>query len=332
METANAVAVEGLRKDFGPVRALDGVDMSVGRGTVYGLLGPNGAGKSTLIDVLLGLTTPTEGRALVFGTSVTADPRTVRDRIGVLPQDYGLYSGLSGRENLRLLQRLKSADGDLDRLLDTVGLDDEAVERPVEGYSTGMRQRLVFAAALAGDPDLLILDEPMSGLDPEGVVLVRELVRERAEAGTTVFFSSHRLAEVEALCDRAAILADGEVVSVEDVDALEQRVGGNKQLRLTTERPADEDTLDRLRSIDGVAAVERDGCALSVACTEPAAKADVIEHANRGCSVVDFEIVETGLEEVFAETVARDRSGSADGSRPTLEADRNPKLDGERAE
>lgn len=311
MNTQNAIETDSLTKRFESVTAIEGIDLAVRAGEVFGLLGPNGAGKSTMIDCILGLTTPTGGQTLVFGTDVASDPRSVRRRIGVLPEDYAVYDGMSGRENLQAILRLKDADDDLERLRERVGLSVEAFDRPAGGYSKGMCQRLVLATALAGDPDLLILDEPMSGLDPEGIALVREIIGECAADGITVFFSSHRLAEVEAVCDRVGIVNDGRLISVEDIDTLTDRAAGSERLRLFTDEPADDKLLERLRAMDTVSGVHVDGETLVVDCATSGAKADVIERTNRACSVRDFELDETVLEDVFDATVKHDRTGSS---------------------
>lgn len=311
VNTQNAIETDSLTKRFESVTAIEGIDLAVRAGEVFGLLGPNGAGKSTIIDCILGLTTPTGGQALVFGTDVASDPRSVRRRIGVLPEDYAVYDGMSGRENLQAILRLKDAAGDPERLRERVGLSANAFDRPAGGYSKGMCQRLVLATALAGDPDLLILDEPMSGLDPEGIALVREIIGECATDGTTVFFSSHRLAEVEAVCDRVGIVNDGRLVSVEDIDALADRATGSERLRLFTDEPPDDDLLERLRTADAVSGVHVDGHTLMVDCATSGVKADVIERTNRACSVRDFELDETVLEDVFDATVEHDRMGSS---------------------
>ncbi|WP_264555945.1 ABC transporter ATP-binding protein [Halocatena marina] len=308
MSTQNAIEMVALTKRFGSVTAVDGVDLAVRSGSVFGLLGPNGAGKSTMIDLVLGLKTPTEGQVSVFGTNMTSDPRPARHRIGVLPEQYDVYDGMSGREHIRTFLRLKDADDDPERLCDAVGLSGKACDRPAGDYSKGMQQRLVLATALAGDPDLLILDEPTSGLDPEGIALVRECIRDRAADGTTIFFSSHRLAEVEAVCDRVGIVNDGRLVSIDDVDALADRSSGSERLRLFVDDAPAAELIERVRSVDDVRNVTEDGHTLSLDCTAPAAKADVIELVNHTCSVRDFELDGTDLETVFDATVEHDRS------------------------
>jgi ABC-2 type transport system ATP-binding protein len=269
-------------------------------GEVFGLLGPNGAGKSTLLSLVLGLKTPTEGSVSIFGTDIADDPREARRRLGVLPEDYGLASGLTGREWLGAHCRLKNANDDHDELLQKVGLDASTFDRPVGAYSTGMRQRLVLASALAGEPDLLVLDEPSSGLDPDGIALLREIVTKRAEAETTVFFSSHRLADVEAVCDRVGIVDDGELLSVGRVDSL---TTGEETLRLFLSNRLDDETLADLRRTDGVSAVVLDDTTLTVTCTRPSAKASVVARLESICTVEDFEVERPALEAVFGSTV-----------------------------
>lgn len=307
MSTQNVIEVDTLTKQFGSVTAIDGIDFAVRSGEVFGLLGPNGAGKSTTIDLLLGLTAPTEGQVCIFKRDIAEEPRAVRRRIGILPENYDVYDGMTGKEHVRAILRLKNADDDPNDLLETVGLTSEAFDRPAGGYSKGMQQRLALAMALAGDPDLLVLDEPSSGLDPNGIALIRELVSKAAADGTTVFFSSHRLTEVEAVCDRVGIMNDGRLVSIKAVDGLAERTGGTERLRLFTEEPPDSDLLDSLRTDEGIAEVCHDERILTVNCTTPAAKADVVERINRACSVHDFEVDETALEDVFDTIIEGDQ-------------------------
>ncbi|MDQ3210523.1 MAG: ABC transporter ATP-binding protein [Actinomycetota bacterium] len=193
--------------------AVDGLDLSVPEGTVYGFLGPNGSGKTTTIRMLLGLVRPTSGRARLFGEDVPAAlPRALR-RVGAIVESPALFPTLTGRENLRVLARIdKIGMRKVERVLDQVGLTDRAADI-VRKYSLGMRQRLGLAAALLKDPALLVLDEPANGLDPAGIRQVRELLRELGREGRTVFVSSHILAEVEHACDTVAILRHGRCVA-----------------------------------------------------------------------------------------------------------------------
>ena len=216
-----AIEAVGLTKRFGGVTAVSDLDLVVEPGEVFGFLGPNGAGKSTTIDALLGYVRPTSGTATVLGMDVGESAHLIRSRTGVLPDGYGLYGRLTGREHLAFVSRSKGTAGREDHLLDRVGLAD-AADRRTGGYSRGMCQRLAIAMALVDDPDLLVLDEPTSGLDPNGVRLLRAIVQEENERGATVFFSSHALDQVEAVCDRVAIVDDGRLVAVDTVDGLRQ--------------------------------------------------------------------------------------------------------------
>jgi ABC-2 type transport system ATP-binding protein len=210
------IATEGLVKRFSDIEAVAGVDLHVPAGGVYGFLGPNGAGKTTTIRMLLGLLRPTRGVASLFG-EVVAPGRGVLDRVGALVERPAFYPYLSAIDNLRVLGLSRGIaesrlNGAVPEALDRVGLAG-AAKRKAGRFSTGMRQRLGVAAALLGRPDLVILDEPANGLDPNGVVDVRDLISGLARDGITVFLSSHVLPEVEQLCQRVAILQAGRIVA-----------------------------------------------------------------------------------------------------------------------
>jgi len=193
--------------------ALQGLNLSIFAGEVFGFLGPNGAGKTTTMNVLLGFVQPTAGDAFIFGTSVR-DP-IARQRIGYLPELTYYYKFLSAEEILRFYAKIfripkREIEPRIDTVLKLVELQD-ARKRPIKTYSKGMQQRVGLAQALINDPDLLILDEPTSGLDPIGRMKVREIIQRLKQEGKTVFFSSHELGEVETVCDRVAILNAGEL-------------------------------------------------------------------------------------------------------------------------
>lgn len=226
--TAPLVLVEDLRKSYRlnfwnpPVTAVNGVSLSVTSGVIFGFLGPNGAGKTTTIKVLTGLIQPTSGKASLFGIDVS-DPKA-RARLGFLPENPYIYPYLTAREFVELSARLsgssaRAAREQATKLLDYVGMG-YAAERPARKLSKGMLQRTGLAAALVSDPELLILDEPMSGLDPVGRKEVRDLIVQERNAGRTIFFSSHILNDVETLCDEVAILRKGSVVVSGRLDTL----------------------------------------------------------------------------------------------------------------
>ena len=206
-----AISCEGLTKRFGSVVAVDELDLAVSSGQVYGFLGPNGAGKTTTIRMLLGLVTPSAGQIRLLGQRLPA-PRVVA-QTGSMIEEPAFYPWMSGRVNLEVLGATSGgcAASEVTRVLGLVGLGDVAA-RKVKTYSQGMRQRLGIAAAMLGRPPLLILDEPANGLDPAGIREIRGLLRGLAAEGTTVFLSSHLLAEVEQVCDRVAVIVRGRLV------------------------------------------------------------------------------------------------------------------------
>ncbi|HEX4491153.1 MAG TPA: ATP-binding cassette domain-containing protein [Acidimicrobiia bacterium] len=216
------IEVEGLAKTYrrrsGRFRALDGVDLSVPAGGVYGFLGPNGAGKTTTIRCLLGLSRPTAGSCRLLGADAPRALPTVIARVGSLVETPGLNSGLTGRQALTVLATSAGLGRtQVDHALERVGLATRADDL-ARGYSLGMRQRLGLAIALLKDPEVLILDEPANGLDPAGIREIRELVRDLRTEGRTVFLSSHLLGEIEQVCDRVAILAAGRTVIEGPID------------------------------------------------------------------------------------------------------------------
>jgi len=203
-----AVRSDGLTKDYGSLRAVSGLDLEVPPGTVAGFVGPNGAGKTTTIRMLLGLIRPSGGSAHVLGDP-DLHPARYLGRVGAMIEGPAFTPSLSGRRNLLALSVLGDHDRSrIDPLLDLVGLTDRAGD-PVRSYSTGMKQRLGIAAALLGDPELVVLDEPTNGLDPPGIKEVRQLLRDLADGGMTVFVSSHLLAEIEQICDWLVMIDRG---------------------------------------------------------------------------------------------------------------------------
>jgi ABC-2 type transport system ATP-binding protein len=237
-----AIRTHGLTKRFRRHAAVDGIDLLVPNGSVYGFLGPNGSGKTTTIRVLLGLAAATAGEVEVLGSPMPSALRSVLPRVGALVEGPAFYPFLSGRANLH---RLDTADRDAPRrtrearvaaALDRVGLANAASKR-VRAYSLGMKQRLGIAAALLGPRDLLVLDEPTNGLDPQGTREVRALVRSLAADGTTVFVSSHLLAEVEQICTHVGVMSAGRLVSQ---GSLAELAGsGAARVRVTTPDAAD---------------------------------------------------------------------------------------------
>jgi ABC-2 type transport system ATP-binding protein len=216
-----AVETHGLMKRFGPNIAVDDVDLLVPRGSAFGYLGPNGAGKTTLIRTLLGLTRADEGSMTLLGVPVPADRRTALARVGAIVDEPRFHPHLTGRQNLRLLAAARGGEAHtrIDSSLARVGLADRA-DNKVSSYSMGMRQRLGVAGCLLGDPELLILDEPMNGLDPAGMHDMRTMITSLVAEGRTVMLSSHLLDEVERTCSAVAIVEGGRVVQQGPIDEL----------------------------------------------------------------------------------------------------------------
>jgi ABC-2 type transport system ATP-binding protein len=293
---APVLALEELSKTYGrrggAVKAVRGVSLAVGAGEVYGFLGPNGAGKSTTIRMLIGLIAPSAGRVSLFGRDLAAEPSLLR-RVGSLVDGGAFYPFLSGRRNLEVLAKTHGGGGErIDALLDQVGLAKDA-RRKVKGYSTGMRQRLGVAAALLNDPEIVILDEPVNGLDVAGIQDMRRLIRGlAADRGKTVFLSSHLLSEVQQVCDRVAIIHKGEVVRESTVAGLLDQ----ESTALRVEAAPIEAAEAALRPHWPVT---RDGPALSVAAARAEAPAVARRLVEAGVNIFGLAPVQANLEDVF---------------------------------
>jgi ABC-2 type transport system ATP-binding protein len=228
-----ALRVSGLCKRYGERLVVDHLNLEVRRGEVFGFLGPNGAGKTTTIRMILGLVRPTDGSIEILGRDLADDPASTLPRVGALVEQPALYSYLSGRDNLRAVGQTLGGVSEqrIDEILELVALAGRDGDR-VKTYSLGMKQRLGVAIALLHDPELLILDEPANGLDPAGIVEMRDLLRALAAQGKTIFISSHVLTEVRQICDRVAILNLGKLVKVSDIESL---VSSHGAFRVTLE-------------------------------------------------------------------------------------------------
>ncbi|SDR35418.1 ABC transporter ATP-binding protein [Natronobacterium texcoconense] len=233
-----AIDTDRLTKRYGSKAAIEDLSLTVESGEIYGFLGPNGAGKSTTINLLMDYARPTEGSCRVLGMNPRDDVVSVHQQVGILPDGFSVYENRTGHDHLRLVIDTKRADDDPERLLERVGLAD-AIDDKAGSYSRGMRQRLALAMALVGEPDLLILDEPFSGLDPHGVRTVREIAHAENDRGATVFFSSHVLGQVELVCDRIGILHEGRLVAEGTVEELRANAPVATELELTIDGDSD---------------------------------------------------------------------------------------------
>jgi ABC-2 type transport system ATP-binding protein len=312
MTTADglSLATRGLRKSYGKRLALDGLDLSVPSGVVYGFLGPNGAGKTTTMRLLTGLLHPDAGTIELLGKPFRRGDRKRLFQVGALVESPSFYPYLDGRQNLRALASA-GASVPAGRVEELVGLRDRARDK-VAGYSLGMKQRLGIAGALLSDPKLLLLDEPANGLDPAGIVAMRETLRNLAASGKTVFVSSHLLAEVQVLADVVGIIAAGKLVREGTLDAM-LNDQGVVRVRVA---PAQ---LDAARALlEPMAAVERtgslDGDPWLTVHLEPARAAEVNQRlASQGIFASGLESG-TDLEMLFLELTGGENKGSSEGT------------------
>jgi len=300
-----AIETEHLAKTFRVgfwarrVRAVKDLSLAVRRGEIFGLLGPNGAGKTTAIKMLLGFVRPTRGSAAIAGHP--AGSLASRRRLGYLPENPALYEFLTGEEYLRFAGRLSGLSASEARergkkLLERVGLAGRA-DRSIRRFSKGMVQRLALAQALIGDPEIVVLDEPMSGLDPIGRKDVRDIILALREEGRTVLFSTHILSDVEAICDRVAIIVDGVLT---DCGALADLVApGARAIELTVENVSQELT-DRLAR-EGAGVLRRDRSTVLTFAEESTARAALQAAVTSGATVVSFTPHRPSLEELFVE-------------------------------
>jgi len=304
-----AIEIEDLTKQFGDVVAVDGLDLTVEEGEIFGFLGPNGAGKSTTIDILLDFIRPTSGSVTVLGHDAQREGLDVRRRTGVLPDAYHVYDRLTGRQHLEFAIEVKEANEDPVSLLERVGIAD-AADRRAGGYSKGMRQRLVMAVALVGDPDLLILDEPSTGLDPNGAREMREIIRRENERGTTVFFSSHVMEQVEAVCDRVAIINRGQLVAVDTIQGLRDATEAGETLYIQVET-VDGETLERIRQVEGVTAAALDDGRIRVTLGDRS-KFRVLETIDDEIAPIqDFSVVTSSLGDLFVRYTSEEQEVQA---------------------
>ncbi len=293
---SSPVEVRDLVKTYGDVTAVAGVDLTVEAGDVYGYLGPNGAGKTTVLRMLLGLIRPTSGQVRVFGRDPQHDPVGALKGVAGFVEAPRFYPYLTGRKNLELLAALDGGEaaGRIDMALDVVELADRAKHK-VGGYSHGMRQRLGVAGALLRDPQLLLLDEPATGLDPAGMRDMRALVARLSQAGTTVLLSSHLLNEVEELCNRVAIVRTGSIVYEGRLSDLKATVGGEWRLRTTDDARA----LEVCRAQRGLTDVRRDGLELRFAAPEAAAEQLSVALVESGLAIRALAPHAAALEDLF---------------------------------
>ncbi|PKB65778.1 MAG: hypothetical protein BZY82_07150 [SAR202 cluster bacterium Io17-Chloro-G3] len=300
------IQTHGLTKRYKNVVAVDDLSLEIRQGRVYGLLGPNGSGKTTTMGLLLGLLTPTSGTFRLFG-SAHGHEESLR-RVGAIIENPSFYPYLSGFQNLRYFQMISGGRSkeELEILIDRVGLAGRGDDQ-FHTYSLGMKQRLGIAYALLGDPDIVFLDEPTNGLDPEGMIEVRELIKGLGDGNRTVLLSSHLLHEVEQVCDSVTIISKGRLIVQGEVSQLVATVGSEQVRTKTTDNSKALQTLSALEWVEGIS-IHEDSLLVTASIKRSAELTAAL--ADAGVFVAEMMPVRTSLEEYFLEVTGHGEEGS----------------------
>lgn len=298
------IKTKDLTKVYDGVKAVDALNLEVAKGEVFGFLGHNGSGKTTTMGMMIGEIEPTSGFCTINGIDVFKRPLDVKRIIGYMPDGLGFYENLTGRQNLKYFSEFyempaDKADKRITELLKYVGL--EGVEKKTEGYSRGMKQRLGFAQALLNDPDVIFMDEPTNGLDPQGVLQVRNIIRDLASQGKTIFFSSHILEEVRQVCTTIGIISHGKLIANGTLDDVRHKLQGEQSFTIIVKASGPIPKLTDPRIID--ASYADDSAVVH-------ARADIrdeisVEVTKGDLHVKELRLEERSLEDVFMETVYR---------------------------
>jgi ABC-2 type transport system ATP-binding protein len=299
------------RSEGKEIRAVDNLNLNVEKGSIFGLLGPNGAGKTTLIMMLTGLTLPTSGSGKVLGHDIVKESLQIRKKVGLLPEGFGFYDHLTAEENLNYVAALNDIPKDerkkrIEDALASVGLL-EVKDRKFGGYSRGMRQKLGIAQALLKNPELLILDEPTAGVDPEGARAIRELVLKLNREGKTIMLSTHLLFEVGPICDSIAIINCGRLVLQGKVRDLLEKLMAEEGYRIKIEGSGEVGAFaEALSSLDGVKSVRLEGKAVHVLAVKDV-RADIGKLSSKyNIEIITLELQQPSLEDLFIKYYRRE--------------------------
>lgn len=307
MENA-IIELEGLTKNYGSLRVVDDLHLEVNRGEVFGLLGPNGAGKTTTILMMLGLTEPSKGKALICGIDATRKPIEVKRKVGYMPDSVGFYDGMTALENLKYIGRLNEIPEDeieerSRAMMELVGLGNE-MDKKTSAYSRGMKQRLGLADVLIKDPEIIILDEPTLGIDPSGVreflALIRELSRQQ---GLTVLISSHHLHQIQQICDRVGIFVKGKLLVQGNIEMLSHQLFGEESyvvvIDVRENLSGRNDLIENIQQIGGVKKAEFTGNGIQVSSDKDLTPEVVRFFVMKGLSITGVRKKEYGLDEIY---------------------------------
>lgn len=302
------IDLKGLTKVYGETRVVDNLNLQIERGEIFGLLGPNGAGKTTTILMMLGLTEPNEGQALVCSVDATRNPIEVKKKVGYLPDSVGFYDDLTALQNLEYIGRLNGLSGEgvestAKNMMELVGLEDDMYKK-TSAYSRGMKQRLGLADVLIKEPEIIVLDEPTLGIDPSGIkeflTLIRRLSREQ---GLTVLISSHQLHQVQQICDRVGIFVKGKLLVQGNIEKLSRNLFGKESyvtLVDVKENLASAGGLrDELQSIPDVISIRIDNHTVEFSCNEDITPTLVRLMVSKGLNITGVRKKEFGLDEIY---------------------------------
>lgn len=298
------IEINNLIKEYDGNRAVDGLNLQINQGEIFGLLGPNGSGKTTTILMMLGLTEPTDGSVYIKGFNSTSEPIEVKKITGYLPDQVGFYENMTGLENLIYTARLNGLEKNdasklAKRFLDTVGLS-KVINDKVGTYSRGMRQRLGLADVLIKEPEIIILDEPTIGIDPKGIDEFLQLIKNLSkEKGITVILSSHLLHQVQKICDRVGLFIDGKLLAVGNIDELADKLFEDQDTVIEVKTDITNDILSELKNLEGVNEVSYDKNQLTIKsnCNLASDIAHLI--IDNGGSLSYLSSKEYGLDEIY---------------------------------